>query len=236
MINIIAYTIMFVIGILAGKLILFINKKKTEKNISIKQKSNKGLIFQIITAIVFLLYAISLKIDFENVTIYKITSLLLGYIYIIIILLIGQIEKKTNNIDKSVLGIGVCVSLLHMIYLYIVMPVRYYIQISSYLIYLVLFIIFCIIDIFIMKKKAERSYTIQILMLYTFMCMFSNEFVMLVVTIILALSVMIYYIARKIKSARLKVVKNEEKLYFHIGYVIGAIHIAVLIFNNFYLL
>ena len=73
-------------------------------------------------------------------------------------------------------------------------------------------------------------------MLYTFMCMFSNEFVMLVVTIILALSVMIYYIARKIKSARLKVVKNEEKLYFHIGYVIGAIHIAVLIFNNFYLL
>lgn len=195
---------------------------------------NRYFLLEFATGILFVLYALSIKINFININEYKIASLILGYIYIVIVILIAGIDKNKKYIDKSVLVFGILISVIYMAYLYFRMPIKFNLQFSRYVIYISVIIILCLIDIIIMRKKANKNYCVQILMFYIFMCIFSNELTMICIAISLLIASLLYYLILKIKQITNKTVKKEIKINIHIGYLLGIINIFGLIITNLF--
>lgn len=234
MLNMVIYVALFIVGVICGRFLTITIRKKTDERI----KNKKFPVLAVLTGVIFVVYAICLRINFLQIAEYQIISLILGYSYISIIILLSGIDRKKRYIDRNILSIGMIISVIYMIYLYYRIPTSYYIQITKYLIYICLLVILCIIDMLIMRKKAERNYIVQVLMLLIFMYIFSNEIIMLCVVIILTIVAMIKYIIVKLKEFKnSKVVKKDaETMNLHIGYMLGVINIIVIILNNLYLI
>ena len=72
------------------------------------------LLLELLTGIVFVLYAVSLKIDIVDIN--KLIFLFLGMLYFASLFIIAGIDKEKNTIQKSVLVYGEIVSILYIIY------------------------------------------------------------------------------------------------------------------------
>src|SRR5574344_2034704 len=78
------------------------------------------LLLEILTGLVFLLFAISLNLNFYSIQISKLSYLIFGLLYIVGIIIIAGIDKEKHNISKPVILYEVVVLTLYMIYLYTV--------------------------------------------------------------------------------------------------------------------
>lgn len=195
------------------------------------------LMLEVMSGIVFVLFAISVKLSiFDIIFLDKqlIAYFITGLLYIATLFIIAGIDKENVKIEKPVLLFGfICVT-IYMIYLYIV---EINTNVYRYVIYLIVFGILTIINTFILRKNAKGNYTIDILLLLTFMLSFTYEFVCIFSVIITLIAISLQLIIKNILAKKSKCVKTEIKEYtkLPIGFYLCTANIITLIVGNIFI-
>ena len=172
-----------------------------------KQKIRpRYLILEVLSGLLFLLFAIITKFTYENLTMIKIIEFGFLVLYLTFVILISGIDKETKKIDKLVIVYGIVISILYMVYLYIVEKANIY----RYVIYLLAYIIILIFDSITLKKHAKDSYLNGLLLMITIMAVFTTEFVTANAIIITVLLIAIIELIHKFKNQQNKT-KDENK-------------------------
>ena len=194
------------------------------------------LMLEVMSGIVFVLFAISVKLSiFDIIFLDKqlIAYFITGLLYIATLFIIAGIDKENVKIEKPVLLFGfICVT-IYMIYLYIV---EINTNVYRYVIYLIVFGILTIINTFILRKNAKGNYTIDILLLLSFMLSFTYEFVCIFSVIITLIAISLQLIIKNILAKKSKCVKTEIKEYtkLPIGFYLCTANIITLIVSNIF--
>lgn len=195
------------------------------------------LMLEVMSGIVFVLFAISVKLSiFDIIFLDKqlIAYFITGLLYIATLFIIAGIDKENVKIEKPVLLFGfICVT-IYMIYLYIV---EINTNVYRYVIYLIVFGILTIINTIILRKNAKGNYTIDILLLLTFMLSFTYEFVCIFSVIITLIAISLQLIIKNILAKKSKCVKTEVKEYtkLPIGFYLCTANIITLIVSNIFI-
>lgn len=195
------------------------------------------LMLEVMSGIVFVLFAISVKLSiFDIIFLDKqlIAYFITGLLYIATLFIIAGIDKENVKIEKPVLLFGfICVT-IYMIYLYIV---GINTNVYRYVIYLIVFGILTIINTFILRKNAKGNYTIDILLLLTFMLSFTYEFICIFSVIITLIAISLQLIIKNILAKKSKCVKTEVKEYtkLPIGFYLCTANIITLIVSNLFI-
>ena len=178
------------------------------------------LLLEIFTGIVFLLFAMSININFEQTNLSKLVYLVFGMLYIAGLIIIAGIDKENRKINKPVLAYEIIILSLYMIYLYIVENANMY----RYVIYLFVLVILFIINLIKFKKIKINSYIVEILILTIVQAIFTNGYGFMITTIITLLAIFIEVLIRKI-------LKRDQKS-LHIGYYLCVVNIVTIIIIN----
>lgn len=195
------------------------------------------LMLEVMSGIVFVLFAFSVRLSiFDIIFLDKqlIAYFITGLLYIATLFIIAGIDKENVKIEKPVLLFGfICVT-IYMIYLYIV---GINTNVYRYVIYLIVFGILTIINTIILRKNAKGNYTIDILLLLTFMLSFTYEFVCIFSVIITLIAISLQLIIKNILAKKSKCVKTEVKEYtkLPIGFYLCTANIITLIVSNLFI-
>lgn len=186
------------------------------------------LILEITSGIIFLLFAMSLKIDIYNLEKQKLIYMLFGILYISTLFIIGGIEKEYHCISKPVLFFGVILQIIYIIYLYIIN-----ISIYKYVIYLFLMFILLCISAIRLKKTGKENYTLQILTLCLYLTIGTREEIVIssIIFTLLLTAIKEIIISKRINKANIKQEKEISKV--PIGYYLCFSNIIVLILQNY---
>lgn len=203
-----------------------------------KQKIRpRYLILEILSGLLFVVIAFVLKIDINNLTNLKLTEFCFMALYLTFIILISGIDKENRKINKSVTVYGIVISIIYMVYLYIVEGSNIY----RYGIYLIFYIIILIFDTVTLKKYAKSNYVNGILFTIITMAVFTGEYIVINTIILTLLSIAIYLIINKIKSGKNRNRKSDKQIsnQISIGYYLGIsniiMFILVMLCNNYIL-
>ena len=77
------------------------------------------ILIESFSGLFYLLFVVSLKIDFLNVQLFKVAELIFGTLMISTFFMIGGIAKETKKMSKEVLTFGLIVEAIYITYLYI---------------------------------------------------------------------------------------------------------------------
>lgn len=188
-----------------------------------KQIRIRYLLLEIFTGLVFLLFAMSIKMSIYNIRIDKAVYLIVGLLYIAGLIIIAGIDKEKRQISKPMLVYEIVIISLYMIYLYIVEKTN----IHRYVIYLSLMLILFLVDTLLIKKKQKSFYLIQVLILSIIQAIFTYSYGFLITLVITLISICVEYMIRKIR--------NKEKDFYKqlpIGYYLIISNIITIIFIN----
>jgi len=178
---------------------------------------------EILSGLVFLLFAISLNINIYNIQVEKIVYLILGILFISSLFIIGGIEKEKHYISNSVLLFGLVIEIIYIIYLYVLK-----VSIYKYAIYLFIILILKIINILLLKKK-KNIYAIDILMLYIYIGIFVREEFLIFSAIFTFILTLINRIYTNVNN---KTQKNTDRK-IPIGFYLCATNVSMIILQNY---
>lgn len=180
------------------------------------------LLLEILSGIVFLLFALSLNIHIPNIQMLTVITFSFYILYFVTLFLIAGIDKENKNIQKSVLVFGTIVSIAYMTYVCITNSQAIY----TYIIYFAILIMLWILDTISLKRKGEQNYLLRTLILLLYMLIFSNSLVLYFTIIFALIGVvlqMLYFRAKKQKISKLP-----------IGFYLCISNIALIIIRNFF--
>ena len=190
------------------------------------------LLLEILSGTVFLLFALSLKLDVYNLHADLMIYFLLFILYIASLFIIAGIDKEKIQIQNSLLIFGMVIAFIYMIYVCIHNDQAIY----TYIIYLVLTIILLTVNIAYIRKKLHDSYTIQVLMLILYMLVFSGNIIMYTTIIITLLGISVGLLVKKIEEiSKRKVVSiiKDDDIKIPIGFYLCISNITLILINNF---
>ena len=190
-------------------------------------------ILETMSGIIFLAVAYFMKLNIENITIIKLVDYGFFVLYFTFIVLMAGIDKEKREINRSVLAYGIILSILYMIYLYIIEKNSIY----RYIIYLVLYVIILLVDNITLKKYAKNKYITLLLLVVIIMAIITGEFVAYESVIITLISIALDTIVHKIKNKKKKKQENYLKKE-QIGYMLGISNMIIFVFIlicNYYL-
>ncbi len=193
-----------------------------------KQKIRpRYLLLEIFSGLLFLLFAMSLKINIFNLEINKLVYLIFGILYISTLFIIGGIEKETHKISNSVLFFGLVTQLIYIIYLYIVK-----INVYKYVIYLFLILLLVVTNTIILKKRGEQNYTLQILILCLYLAIGTKEETVIISIILTLLLVAIKEMIINKNDNKNEIIEQDQNKNMPIGFYLCFTNIVVLILGN----
>lgn len=178
---------------------------------------------EILSGIVFLLFAISLKINIYEIEVQKLIYFVFGILFISTLFIIGGIEKENHNISNSVLLFGLIVETIYIIYLYVLGASMY-----KYVIYLFAMLILTLINTITLRKKGKESYPIQILILCSYISIFIRE-ELVILSIIITLLFTINKMALNDSKKEIIEMKNKNT---SIGFYLCYVNIFMVILQN----
>lgn len=191
------------------------------------------LLLEVLSGTVFVLFALSLRLDFFNISLDKIISFLFLLLYICTLFIIAGIDKEKIVIQKSVLVFSLILGVCFMIYACISNTQVIY----TYIIYLVLILLMLILDTFFLKKNLCENYTTSILIFTLYMIIFSGAevFYFTVATSVLMIGIQNLYLKIREASKRKAVIntKETEEKKTPLGFYLAVSNIAVMIITNF---
>ena len=189
-----------------------------------KQKIRiRYLLLEILGGITFVVLALALRINIENLNIQVLILFSLTILYVTAVILISGIDKEYIKINKSVLAYGIIISILYMIYLYTIGETSIY----RYAIYLAIYVILLSIDTILLRNYAKDSYIINILMYLNMIFVFTETEIFILTIIMATIAILIYALIRKINQKKTgnKKLKISE---IPFGFYIGASNIIIL--------
>lgn len=185
------------------------------------------LLLELFSGLTFLLFALSLRIDLDDIKITTLIYLLFGMLYLATLFIISGIDKENHNIQKSVLVFGVIVEIIYIIYLYILG-----FNIYKYVIYMCILLALIILNDILMVKMKKQSYVLQILSL----CFYSLIFIKEEIFVLSILMVILIIVIKQIVS--LMKYRKDKKLVNYInnlpiGFYLCVCNIIILISQNY---
>lgn len=194
-----------------------------------KKKINpRYIIFEILSGIIFLLFALALNLNIQS-NINNFIYFVLLTLYLTFIFLISGIDKENRKIEISVLLYGIIISIIYMIYLYIIESVSIY----RYIIYITIFLILGLIDYIASKKLKKMKYTNYILMYIIVMSIFTGEYVTINSIIVTMFWVAIYLLIRKLNNKINKKQSIQISDNIPIAYFLGVSNIIIFLIITF---
>ncbi len=190
------------------------------------------LLLEVLSGLVFLLFALSLKFEVYNLNTNLIIYFVLFSLYIVSLFIIAGIDKERIQIQKSLLIFGMGLSFVYMIYVCIQNEEAIY----TYIIYLILTIVLLIMDTIFLRRKLEESYSIKVLMLVLYMNIFSGSLIMYMTIITTLLGISIKLLINYIKErSKRKVITNTNQNKFNepIGFYLCISNILLILVCNF---
>lgn len=151
------------------------------------------LLLEILTGLIFLLFAMSLNINIELIEKSKIIYLIFGILYLVGMIIIAGIDKENIKISKPILVYEIVILSAYMIYLYIVENANIY----RYVIYLLAMLILFAIDTLKLKKYSVNNYKIEIIILAVIQAVFTYSYGFIITAIITLLAIAFYNIINK---------------------------------------
>lgn len=172
-----------------------------------KQKIRpRYLILETLSGLFFVGIAYLMRINIYNLEIIKIIEYAFFVLYFTFIILMSGIDKEYKKINKPVLVYGIIISIMYIVYLYIIEKASIY----RYVIYLVAFVLLLLVDTITLKKHAKNNYTYSILIALIIMTIFTGEYVTISSVIYALLAIAIDLVLKKIKNKKNNT-KNKEK-------------------------
>lgn len=192
------------------------------------------ILTEILSGLVFVLFALSIKFSVFTVSTQIIAYLAMGALYISTLFIIAGIDKEKIQIAKPVLLFGFVCVFLYIIYLYVV---ELDTNIYRYVIYLLLATVLTFISTMYLRKKAKNSYPIDILLLLLLMIMYTYEVVCIYTIIITLLAIAIQLLLKKgtVKTSKYVKVDKKEESKIPIAFYMCTANILTLILTNFYI-
>lgn len=189
------------------------------------------LLLEVLSGLVFLLFAFSLRVNFNIISINWIIYIMLFMLYIATLFIIAGIDKENIKIEKSLLVFGMLLSSCYMTYVCIQNSEAIY----TYIIYLTITALLLVADTLFMKKKHYQSYLIECLMLLLYMMIFSGSKIVYFTIILALLCIAIYALCNKLKNSRKKKPENtkNDNLKIPIGFYLCVSNITVILIYNF---
>lgn len=163
------------------------------------------LILETISGLFFVVVAYLIGLSIFNIETAKVIEYSFFALYFTFIVLMAGIDKEYRTINKPVLMYGVIISIMYIVYLYIIEKTSIY----RYVIYLTLLLIILILDTIRLKKKAKNSYTYSILMVIIVMAVFTGEYTTIASIVTTLLLVAITLLIKKLRKN--KTVKTTEQ-------------------------
>lgn len=198
-----------------------------------KQKIRpRYFLLEIMSGIVFVLFAMSLKLNILQTETNTWIYFIFGLLYLASLFIIAGIDKEKIQIQKSVLLFGFVVQAIYIIYLYIV---ENNFNIYRYVIYLSIICILMLIDIFILRKKAKNSYVIENLLLCVLMLGYTYETITILTIIFTLLCIAIQMLLNKVNKKK-NIRRDETITKIPIGFYLCVTNIVCLIITNFFIL
>jgi len=171
------------------------------------------LILEVLSGLTFLILAISVKVNVNNVqSIINVAFLLL---YVSVLFIISGIDKENIKIEKSVLIFGFIIETLYIIYQYTLDNISVY----QYVMYLSIFVIGLLILKIVLKSKENNQYILQNFYLSIYMLIFSG-IDLYVLTLGFGLLISLFY----------KNTRNQKQLPF--GFYLSISNIMVIVISN----
>lgn len=195
------------------------------------------LLLEVLSGVVFVLFALSIKLDMFHVLIGEtqvIAYFIMGILYIATLFIVAGIDKENIKIEKPVVLFGfICVT-IYIIYLYVVGIDT---NIYRYVIYFVLFCILTLIGTIYLRKKSKDSYPIDVLLLLILMIMYTYEVVCIYTIIITLIAIAIQLLLQRAETKKCKYVKvdKKENQKIPIAFYMCTANILTLIVTNFYI-
>ena len=191
-----------------------------------KQKIRpRYLILEALSGLFFVIVAYLMNLSVYNLDKIRIIEYIFFVLYFTFIVLMAGIDKEYRTINKPVLMYGIIVSIMYIVYLYIIEKTSIY----RYVIYLVLFLLLLSLDTINLKKKAKTSYTILILMVITIMVAFTGEYITIGAIITTLLAVALTLLIRKIKEPRTTKTTKQYNNNIRIGFYLSIFNIIYFI-------
>ena len=173
-----------------------------------KQKIRpRYFILEAISGIFFVVIAYLTKLSIYNLQPEVIIEYIFFILYFTFIILMAGIDKEYRTINKPVLMYGVIISIMYIVYLYIIEKTSIY----RYAIYLALFIILLLIDTINLKKYAKNSYIYSVLMVIVIMAIFTGEYVTINTILATLIFISAYLINKRLKNSKNR--KTTEQFY-----------------------
>ena len=163
------------------------------------------LILETISGLFFVVVAYLMGLSIFNIETAKVIEYSFFALYFTFIVLMAGIDKEYRTINKPVLMYGVIISIMYIVYLYIIEKTSIY----RYVIYLTLLLIILILETIRLKKKAKNSYTYSILMVIIVMAVFTGEYTTIASIVTTLLLVAITLLIKKLRKN--KTVKTTEQ-------------------------
>lgn len=174
-----------------------------------KQKIRpRYLILETVSGLAFIVMAILLGLNVYDLTIQKIIEYAFFVLYFTFIILMSGIDKEYRKINKPVLMFGIIISIIYIVYLYMIDQNSIY----RYAIYLAFFIILLIADTITLKKHSKNNYTYSILLSIIIMAVFTGEFATISAIITTLLGIAIYLIINKLKNNENKKIEYNQQI------------------------
>ena len=136
------------------------------------------------------------------------------------------IDKESKIIDKKVTAYGIIISILYMIYLYIVDETNIY----RYAMYLLVYIIILIIDNITLRKYAKDKYTNGIILTTIIMAIFSCELCTYMAITLVLLTFAICILCKKIYNKKNHILKENIGPKLPIGFMLAVADIIIFIY------
>ena len=182
-----------------------------------KQKIRpRYIILEILSGLVFILIAYSLKINIYNLNLEVIMKSFFMVLYLVAIFIIAGIDNERKTVQKGVLYYGIIVSCAYIVYLCIMAKTSIY----RYVMYLIILTILLVIDTFIQQKKARDSYFIETIIVLLIMCINTGFIVTLFTCIAVSILIILNYLLillknkiNKSKKINVNILKNIKYVY-----------------------
>lgn len=179
------------------------------------------LILEVLSGITFLLYALSFKIDFMYLEIYKLINFAFGILYFVSLFIIAGIDKENKNIQNSLLVYSFAISFGYIIYV----CTQNINNVYSYGIYLFAMLIFVIINSILVHKYKKQNYIVQLIALSIYMMIFSKAIGFIITLVLSCIIMLIICIMQKILKSKIGKIS--------IAFYLCIINILFNIFTNF---
>ena len=178
------------------------------------------LLLEVLSGLVFLLFALSFNFDFYYFNIFKVINFAFGILYFVGLFIIAGIDKENKNIQNSLLIYGLVISIGYIVYV-----CTHNNSVYSYGIYLFIMLTCTIINSILVHKYKKQNYLIQLIALLSYMLIFSG-ILATISTLILTISVAIIIYSINVFSK-----KKKQKIPY--GFYICIINIVCMILMNF---